>query len=1270
MKLLMCSGELFSRYSAFNMASFRPRLAVLLILLFGGYTESVSAAILAHRYVFSENVNDCAGSLNGTATQSGTYVIAPTYVSDKPSGAVGVNGSISLGASEGSRKSGFSLSPEVFAIPAGSCSFWMKPNHGAQTSVADYVVAGLPLPSGVDARFSGNSNSFAGSVGDGGAFGAQTFQPNANWYHVVLTWNNSTGEACFYVNGALSGTSSLTPGSIAITSTKIGNFSLNDSSNNLDNQYSGLLCDLQFYSGVLSEHEVRTLYDNPGQVSVAGAHLDCGSPYNGPHIVPGTIEGEDFNAGGSYTAYRVTAAGNQGNDKTYRQGTDVDISSDSDGNVYIKTSTTQDSKEWVNYTFEVKMDGWYEIKLKARGVNNAARVATVVNDRAVNESVSIQTGLFRSVTTIPYIYLGSGSHVLKLVFTAYASGCELDSITINSVSPPSGLTARLFESDGEQFVASAVVTESPFNASPMGVSDATTAFQQALNMVGALGGGVVYAPPGKYRIDGTLIVPGQVTLMGDWESPLSGGSGTGTILMAYSGSGTSTGTAFIRLGGSYPTDHNATVRNLSIWYPNQSPTDVVPYPYTLSTYNYNHNGSSVCKVTLYNSYQGIYLESSKHRISDIYGTVLRRGIASGHDQEYSSMQNVYFDNGIWENAPHAAILNAPQTAVERTLLNDYTSQNLEGIQLGANDDYDIYGIHINKAHSWRGLYLEKLPNDSWPLYGVLSKIDASVNFDVDDPYRQADLHTAQTDLVPEANGKSHSFAVLPQPARTGVGSLYNVRDFGAIGDGAADDTLSIQTALDTAATAGGGTVYLPQGAYKILSGLDVPSGVELLGPYGWQVMTGNGETCVLMAYKDRANAGGTPFLTLAADSGLRGVIIAYPEQGCGSPNHPVSAYPATIQGDGIGVWVDCCGLLNSYNGIDLLQNRCDNFLLRNIEITAFNWGIAVGNGSTEGCLEGILSTWGVFSLSLRQNAPMDYEADSLSQYTLDHTTAFMWGHCSGIEGIGLGTFQAHIHSRFYNDGGGTADGLELWHVAAEDSQSAGLLFEAAQTNDLIGVSGGTYHSTWLKTASSFSGVINAMAPMLWQENSQPIDKGGTINIYEEHSLVEGKDSSSGSAVSGCGSGKALDRDPYTEWCSTEQNKWLMVDLGQPSEIERWKIYNAGMNPMESVSRNTRGATLLLSDTGTNFVPYDSFTNNTRNFLDRPFKSGSNAIYPRCRYVKLQIDQGAQNGSSNVACIPELFVYGREGWHFRSDSEGWAANTESTLSIANDRLTHQ
>lgn len=44
---------------------------------------------------------------------------------------------------------------------------------------------------------------------------------------------------------------------------------------------------------------------------------------------------------------------------------------------------------------------------------------------------------------------------------------------------------------------------------------------------------------------------------------------------------------------------------------------------------------------------------------------------------------------------------------------------------------------------------------------------------------------------------------------------YNVKDYGAIGNGVHDDTSAIQSAINTAQTAGAGVIYFPTGTYKV-----------------------------------------------------------------------------------------------------------------------------------------------------------------------------------------------------------------------------------------------------------------------------------------------------------------------------------------------------------------------------------------------------------------------------------------------------------------------
>jgi hypothetical protein len=65
---------------------------------------------------------------------------------------------------------------------------------------------------------------------------------------------------------------------------------------------------------------------------------------------------------------------------------------------------------------------------------------------------------------------------------------------------------------------------------------------------------------------------------------------------------------------------------------------------------------------------------------------------------------------------------------------------------------------------------------------------------------------------------------------------YNVHDFGAIGDGAHEDSDGIQAALDRAAAVGSATVVLPPGTYKVSATIEIPTSVTLRGS-GWNAST-------------------------------------------------------------------------------------------------------------------------------------------------------------------------------------------------------------------------------------------------------------------------------------------------------------------------------------------------------------------------------------------------------------------------------------------------
>jgi hypothetical protein len=51
--------------------------------------------------------------------------------------------------------------------------------------------------------------------------------------------------------------------------------------------------------------------------------------------------------------------------------------------------------------------------------------------------------------------------------------------------------------------------------------------------------------------------------------------------------------------------------------------------------------------------------------------------------------------------------------------------------------------------------------------------------------------------------------------------VFNVKDFGALGNSSHDDTAAIQAAITAAQSAGGGIVFFPKGGYRITSRLTI-----------------------------------------------------------------------------------------------------------------------------------------------------------------------------------------------------------------------------------------------------------------------------------------------------------------------------------------------------------------------------------------------------------------------------------------------------------------
>ncbi|MEM6910060.1 MAG: glycosyl hydrolase family 28-related protein [Verrucomicrobiota bacterium] len=617
------------------------------------------------------------------------------------------------------------------------------------------------------------------------------------------------------------------------------------------------------------------------------------------------------------------------------------------------------------------------------------------------------------------------------------------------------------------------VTASPYSADRHGKRDSTAAFQRALEDA-EQSGGTVYAPAGRYRIDGTLTVPMGVTLRGDFKEPTPEEARVlGTVLLAFAGRGSVEGPPFISIeqGG---------VRDLSVIYPEQTVTDIQPYP----TCVHLVGNAAVKNLNLVNAYRGI-LTGSFSTVLNVYGSPLDIGVTMLKAAAVPRCSQISLSPRYWAES---GFPGAPSAKALRAALQE---RDAHAIQLNRQDagifiDVEIEGyptaVKVMPPHGWtywhdirvrdvevgfhfvggshqrvsmtgsqiqarRAGILMQMDQSGWEeswnrhsksgkAYGTEGDLaelrlfgcrfagegssilldgsfkqriniqecrfeqwgDSAEDFAIavekgvavvyDSVFAQRarhlrfageagrlvmvgnefagrpDLEVAQsveTELdhraFRETTRTIRPLQPVPPtfPARTDPQSLYVVTasPFHAPRDGTRDATQAIQAALLQAGRDGGGTVYLPQGRYRVTAHLKVPPGVELRGvndtmPRGGQVRT----MLIADLPEDRGQPDHPPFLSLYSSeelggSGVSGLAIWYLHQ----DYQDVQPFPWTIRGFGPGCWVRRLYLGNVYNGVDFATHNSDRHVLSRVNGSALHIAFMVGNSRTIGWID-------------------------------------------------------------------------------------------------------------------------------------------------------------------------------------------------------------------------------------------------------------------------------------------------------------------------------
>ncbi|MEN8724409.1 MAG: glycosyl hydrolase family 28-related protein [Lentimonas sp.] len=314
-----------------------------------------------------------------------------------------------------------------------------------------------------------------------------------------------------------------------------------------------------------------------------------------------------------------------------------------------------------------------------------------------------------------------------------------------------------------------------------------------------------------------------------------------------------------------------------------------------------------------------------------------------------------------------------------------------------------------------------------------------------------------------------------------------------------DMTSDIQVAMDTIASDGGGTVFLPGGNYTLSGNLNIPSGVELRGIHDVPHHTMGGGS-ILHIYPNTE----APTITLQSQSGLRGLSFHYPDQDMDN----LQQTPFLIQGQGSDIYIINVNVANAYKILDLMSYRCDSHFVDYLSGAPIKTGIAVGGGSRNGVIRNVQfnphyarrpAPGNPLFASARFKTLWDYQKEELIAFTVGHTENqffyqnFVYGCLYGMH--------------FIEESGGSPRNCII-HGHGTDGGKVGVFFESGSehitmvNSELVAMS--TTDKVAIKLGRNFNATTVLIGSLIWgNPDYLAVVDGGVLKIQNLHATRHG-----------------------------------------------------------------------------------------------------------------------------------------------------------------------